>query len=262
MRIHQTIAASTIILATMGLSGANAAELISDGNFLTPALPTNGYIYPGYSGAYYSNYATSPVPATYGSWTFQGTVGNTGISASTAGAALANGPNPSGAGGQWYNGYPEPANAPSAQFAALQGTASLSQSFTTAGGTLDLMWESAGRPGNGTNAGDQNYDVVISSDPVSTYGPYSTTDTITPTFGPGSAFTTYSQTITGLAAGTYTLTFQGLDTLTGGDQTSFIDNVSLTAVPEPATWAMLLLGFFGIGFMARGSRRKDAAALA
>lgn len=30
------------------------------------------------------------------------------------------------------------------------------------------------------------------------------------------------------------------------------------AAPEPATWAMFLIGFAGIGFMMRGARRKDA----
>ncbi len=42
-------------------------------------------------------------------------------------------------------------------------------------------------------------------------------------------------------------------------------SVSLTTsevpVPEPATWAMLVLGLFGIGFMAR-TRRKEAVAVA
>jgi hypothetical protein len=41
----------------------------------------------------------------------------------------------------------------------------------------------------------------------------------------------------------------------------FIDNVTVevAAVPEPSTWAMLLLGFAGIGFMAY--RRKSKPAL-
>jgi PEP-CTERM motif len=37
--------------------------------------------------------------------------------------------------------------------------------------------------------------------------------------------------------------------------------VTITAVPEPATWIMILLGFGGIGYMLRGSR-KEAGAIA
>lgn len=36
-----------------------------------------------------------------------------------------------------------------------------------------------------------------------------------------------------------------------------LDDVSVTAVPEPATWAMMILGFAGVGFMAY--RRKSKA---
>jgi hypothetical protein len=39
-------------------------------------------------------------------------------------------------------------------------------------------------------------------------------------------------------------------------------STTISAAPEPATWAMLLLGFFGIGFMVRGARRKDDVAVA
>ena len=40
-----------------------------------------------------------------------------------------------------------------------------------------------------------------------------------------------------------------------------LDNVSVnvSAVPEPATWAMMILGFLGVGFMAY--RRKSGPAL-
>lgn len=40
------------------------------------------------------------------------------------------------------------------------------------------------------------------------------------------------------------------------------DQIFAEAVPEPATWAMFLLGFGGIGFMLRNARRKSAAATA
>jgi len=39
------------------------------------------------------------------------------------------------------------------------------------------------------------------------------------------------------------------------------DNVA-TSVPEPATWAMMIIGFAGVGSMLRANRRKDALALA
>ena len=37
-----------------------------------------------------------------------------------------------------------------------------------------------------------------------------------------------------------------------------VDGVSLTAVPEPATWAMLLTGFLGLGVMLRRRRAANA----
>ena len=40
-----------------------------------------------------------------------------------------------------------------------------------------------------------------------------------------------------------------------------IDDISLTAVPEPSTWAMMILGFAGVGFLAH-RRRKQALQLA
>jgi hypothetical protein len=54
----------------------------------------------------------------------------------------------------------------------------------------------------------------------------------------------------GLAPGSYTYTF--------GTNDSFVIDIpgQVAAVPEPATWAMMILGFFGVGFMAY--RRKQA----
>jgi hypothetical protein len=60
-----------------------------------------------------------------------------------------------------------------------------------------------------------------------------------------------------LGAGTYTLTVQG----TRGDSGSFGGNVAFeaAAVPEPATWAMMLLGFGAIGWQLRRRRSSSLA---
>ena len=40
-----------------------------------------------------------------------------------------------------------------------------------------------------------------------------------------------------------------------------VGGISISAVPEPATWAMLILGFGGIGMMLRHARRREALAV-
>jgi hypothetical protein len=42
----------------------------------------------------------------------------------------------------------------------------------------------------------------------------------------------------------------------------FLDAVSVAAVPEPATWALMLLGFGGIGLAMRRRRRPALAQVA
>ena len=70
---------------------------------------------------------------------------------------------------------------------------------------------------------------------------------------------TYTNTFT--ATGTTTrLTFTNL---TGGvNEGIFLDAVSVAAVPEPATWAMMLLGFAGIGMALRRTRKPSLAQIA
>ena len=71
-----------------------------------------------------------------------------------------------------------------------------------------------------------------------------------------------------LALRTYTFTTTGgqlsFSDLAGGNGNigNVLDNVCLiSSVPEPATWAMLLLGFGVIGAMLRGTRRRTAQAV-
>ena len=42
----------------------------------------------------------------------------------------------------------------------------------------------------------------------------------------------------------------------GTQASPIVDNISIAAVPEPSTWAMLVLGFAGVGFMAYRRQNK------
>jgi hypothetical protein len=85
--------------------------------------------------------------------------------------------------------------------------------------------------------------------------------------GPGTS-TTLRDTLdftTFLAAGQHTIQLQATRIFApgGGVTSQYFDNVSLdvvAAVPEPSTWAMLILGFAGVGYMAY--RRRNGATLA
>jgi hypothetical protein len=54
-------------------------------------------------------------------------------------------------------------------------------------------------------------------------------------------------------AASATITFNASPT--GGNLLSGIDNLSVSSVPEPASWAMMLVGFFGLGGVLRSVRR-------
>lgn len=44
-----------------------------------------------------------------------------------------------------------------------------------------------------------------------------------------------------------------------GDKYIGLDDVAVAAVPEPSTWAMMILGFVGVGFMAYRRKQNGAA---
>ena len=75
------------------------------------------------------------------------------------------------------------------------------------------------------------------------------------TMNPATPFTHYSFLFN--TTGDGQLTFRDL---AGGNNNigNLLDNVSVSAIPEPSTWAMMIVGFFGLGFVAY--RRKTASA--
>jgi hypothetical protein len=133
----------------------------------------------------------------------------------------------------------------------IQGAGStLSQVFSVgATTTYGLSWLAAGRPSGGSVDGNQRYSVTLT-------GGNGTQTLFT---GSTTSFQPFGLQNSGsfvLTPGTYTLSFNGLAV---GDHTAFIDAVSLTsAVPEAATWAMMLLGFGVIGGALR--RHRNVAA--
>ena len=219
------LATAALAVATVPAIANAAVNLITNGGFESPTLSTGDYTY---------------VDGTLDGWTWSGD------------AILINATNPNPGGNGWWPSAPAPSGFGGVQFAGVQDQGSLSQTFNvTAGGALDLTWLAGGRPASyGCCNGDQSYEVLV--DGVVEGKSYSTTS--------GQVFTPVSLTLLGLGLGPHTLTFQGLTT---HDETAFIDNVSIAAggggVPEPAAWALMLVGLGGMGVAIRGRREAATA---
>ncbi len=192
-------AIGAVLLGLAAASSAQALQLLSNGSFEQPNIGAGNYTYPG------NPWGTiTPIAANQGGWTFNN-------------AALVNGSSSNA----WYGGQ-APAGMDGVQFAALQATSSLSQSFTANAGSLQLSWLAAGRP---WGMGDQSYQVLLDGQAVG--GMFSTAS--------DTSFGVQMLTLSGLTSGqSYQLAFQGLAT---SDDTAFIDNVSLSdvfAAPPPS----------------------------
>jgi PEP-CTERM motif len=143
--------------------------------------------------------------------------------------------------------WPGTATPDGSYYGFIQNSGSLNQAFVAAAtGTFVIDFLVAGR-NNQTFTGNLLYEVLLNGSPI-----FSDT-TVT-----GQPFTARTTNPFDLVMGqNYSLSFHGMQL--GGDDTAYIDAVTLssaTAVPEPSTWAMMLLGFGAIGFALR--RRKSA----
>ena len=131
------------------------------------------------------------------------------------------------------------------QFAVLQafngGQSSFTQTITLAAGQYSLSFLDENRSGYGQSSFFVTLGgLIIGGD--------------SPSNGSFSTFYNVFQT----AGGTLALTFTS-STGSSTDTTSFIDNVQISAVPEPASVAMLGLGLIAsVGFAARKARRNHA----
>jgi choice-of-anchor C domain-containing protein len=131
-----------------------------------------------------------------------------------------------------------------------------SQTFTvTPGQTYEVSFLMAGNPDNGPSI--KTLDVSLSS----SSGHVFNFDTTGRSLG---AMGWEEKSFTFVALGsTETIMFTSLG---GGGPNPFygpaLDLVSVSAVPEPSTWALMLLGFAGVGFAAWRRAKKPAVAAA
>jgi len=151
---------------------------------------------------------------------------------------------------QGGNGGFMPAAANGVQYLELNTDrlTSISQTLnTTAGGSYQLSFAYSGRPDTAGNASSLMN--VYWGNTLLTASPL--VGTTTPTWQ------SFSQTVSAVGGSTV-LRFESVGPASAPSYGSYLDNVSVTsAVPEPQTWAMMLLGMVLMGFIT--ARRKRQA---
>jgi len=213
-------------------AGAHASELLTNGDFETGDL---------------SGWTVTDQAGGSGSW-YLGTNG----------------------GGSPLNGFPTPTLVNGGDFNAQTdqggpGSHTLSQSFFASGaGTYTLSFDVYGNDQSGAAPAGAPGDLDYNNAPnqhgeVNLIGP---SGTVLVTYGaPGPDWTHLTFDLSSLitSAGVYTVAFSEVD-----NQLFYnigLDNISLTGaagVPEPASWALMILGFGGMGAVVR--RRRAAVA--
>ena len=135
------------------------------------------------------------------------------------------------------------------QTAHIQGMESVIETTSglTAGNVFTLSFFAAARSG-------------YALDPFTvSYTPFSETDPVLMTVSPTSSnWAQYSTSFTSQGDGY--ITFTGLQSNVNGDFNVGLDAVSISTggVPEPSTWAMMLLGAGGLGLLAYRRKTKSA----
>ncbi len=125
---------------------------------------------------------------------------------------------------------------------------SLSQTFdTVANKTYKVTFDLAGNPAGGSAFKFMQ----VSAGMNSTVYAFDTTGHSLSSMGWFPEYFTF--TATGASS---TLTFASLENSPYGPA---IDNVTVSSVPEPAAWALMLVGIAGLGGALRASRRREAA---
>lgn len=251
---------SAIAVAGLATPAQAAVELITNGNFTqtyvaaggtananTPSqLNLNGYGVTGWTSSPSSAYTFLFNPALAGSagYTSTGQYGDIQLyTSANGGSATAPASLVSPVGGNFI----------ASDGAFQQGPLSQVVGGLTAGldYTLSFYWAAAQQAGFtgvtteswGVSFGNQSFSTATVTTPDKGFTPWTK---VTYTFRATSA----SQTLSFLAAG---------GPSGGQPPFSLLDGVSLVAAPEPATWAVMVMGLGAMGFMTVRRRRRGSA---
>jgi hypothetical protein len=214
---------ATLLFVSVGSAGASA-NLLIDGNFDNPTFPV---AFP-----FYENYGPVGGDPHYGGTAFdsawQITVGNVDLV-------------------QQSGGWPAPPQS-SPYYLDLNGNTNgaIQQSFgTTLGQKYNLSFYYSNNPGGSPHPAEASVQVGSINGIVMHDG--ATTSDLSWKF--------YSNSFIANAP-LMTLSFAELDNCCNGGV--LLDTISMSAIPESSTWAMVILGFAGVGLLAY--RRKNKAA--
>lgn len=166
-------------------------------------------------------------------WTFSAFVSGSGGTGLTT--------NGSSFGTQDIGGASDPGGG--TQAALIQGAGTIAQSIDfLAGGTFTLAFFAEAR---GAASGGVPLSIQIDSN-VLTFG-----GSVTASAASGTVFNVIVSDPFTVGAGFHTLSFTGTVNLNTADVTTFVDQVSVTAVPEPSTLALLGGGLAALAFLRR-----------
>jgi hypothetical protein len=228
-----SFAAGGIAALALTAGSASAAVVISDPSFESPTLSAGGYEYGVQNGAQHSS---------------------DGTDAAATGMTFSNGAGVQSNGSAWgFQTAPDGTQTAFLQSYNNQIPGTITQGVTglDAGDLYHLTLDIADRPGYAVDPVTVEYWAIIGSTPTleSTLG----------TFTPGS--TSWTSVTGSFKADAPTGYFSYSVAQNAGDADIGLDKVTISPVPETATWMLMLLGFGGLGAMMRAARRDGAGAL-
>jgi hypothetical protein len=242
LTLNKLVILASVAAAFVSTAASAATNLVVNGNFEQTTLTSKGS---------FQNNVTG--------WSG----GNGLVSLDTPGSATTAGTGP----GNNYAVYGPFANTSPAggNFVQMDGDSNYSSPIyqqingLTIGQTYTLnFYQAAGQQQGFDGATTERWAVYFTNDPSTAVAQLSDKYSLV-SHGVG-AWQLQTMTLTATATSEY-LAFLAVGTPNGTPPTSFLDGVSLTAaVPEPATWGMMIVGFAAMGVAARRRRQVLATA--